>query len=137
LNQHLSQGAAQDEAAIQKLSESIAEVIPKYIKSCLALVDAAVASPAATASASTCPVTPLTIVSQRRKGKTSISKVQHGSAKDLSVTCSRSTGVLTMHLRSKAGTPLSKFVGSRLRIAVARSKHDPGPTTLSFSFHKG
>jgi hypothetical protein len=137
LNRKISQGAAQDEAAIQKLSESIAEGIPKYIKACLALVDAAVASPAATASASTCPVTPLTIVSQRRNGKTSISKVHGGAVKGLSVTCSRSAGVLTMHLRSKAGTPLSKFVGSRLRIAVARSKHDPGPATLSFSFHKG
>jgi hypothetical protein len=137
LNQRITAGVAQDEAALEKLNESIAEGIPKYIQACLAYVDAAVASPAATASASTCPITPLTIISRRRAGKTSISKIHSGAAKGLSVTCSRRGGVLTMHLATKAGRPLSKFVGSRLRLAVARSKHDSGAATVSFSFHKG
>jgi hypothetical protein len=141
-NHHLVQGAQQDEATIKTQIESITEGAAAYITSCLATLDAAVnkalaASGGSVAAATSCPITPLTIISRRRAGKTSISKVESGAVKGLSVTCSRRGGVLTLHLATKGGRPLSKFVGSRLRLAVARSKHDSGAARLSFSFHKG
>jgi hypothetical protein len=87
-------------------------------------------------AAASCGVTPFTNTLKSSKGKPKVKKVQIAKRPGLSVRCTRSGGTVTMHLASTSGKPLSKLIGPRLIVGIARSRHDTAGGQLSFLFKK-
>lgn len=137
----------------QTFLENLSDVYAVALASCLAIANEIVdkelatgggadvrpgATPAARAvQSTTCPITPIRVALRHSHGQTRARGFRVVGTKGLAMSCSLEGGVWTLHLASKSGKPLSKLIGPRLFIGVARSKNDPPDGTLTFNYHQG
>ncbi|HWX75330.1 MAG TPA: hypothetical protein VNZ05_08485 [Solirubrobacteraceae bacterium] len=123
--------------------QELAGRVLNYAATCMAAAEQKIAaeagmarSAAAVASSGGCAVTPVTLTSRRVHGRTRLQSLRVGGTKDLSVTCSSSSGALKLRVASRSGKPLRKSLGSTMFLGVARSGKDSPGGQLSFSYRR-